>query len=255
MTKEVQAGAEAEKAPEGNGILGTPPEASSPPARGESAHDEASQVDEAGVDDASPGTQHGAPAEQEETGRSRRRGVAPGEDSPAPAQAEQEEESPLQTAERERDEYLELAQRARAEFENFKRRTAGDVRSAELRGRGGLARELVPTVDNLERALLAAGIDPTGASPDGEAPSEEVSARKALAEGVALVYRELLSSLQRAGVEVYEPLGERFDPSLHEAIASNPVEGVESGLIVETLEKGYRLGDTILRPARVVVSA
>jgi len=180
---------------------------------------------------------------------------SPSNDPSASAQGEEEPETPLQVAERERGEYLELAQRARAEFENFKRRSAGDVRSAELRGRGGLARELVPTVDNLERALLAAGIDPAGANQDGESPSEEVSADQALAEGVALVYRELLNSLQRAGVEPYEPSGERFDPSLHEAIASNPVDGVESGLIIETIEKGYRLGETVLRPARVVVSA
>lgn len=214
MTDEdLQAPAEEEEAPGGNGGFGSPPDTSPTTA----------------LDDSN--------------------------DEPAEVGGEEAEESPLEAAERERDEYLDLAQRARAEFENYKKRSAGDVRAAELRGRGGLARDLVPTMDNLERALLAAGVDPAGGEAAAESPSEEVSAHRALAEGVALVYRELKTTLERAGVEAYEPSGERFDPLVHEAVATNPVEGVDGGLIIETIEKGYRLGDNVLRPARVIVSA
>jgi molecular chaperone GrpE len=91
-------------------------------------------------------------------------------------------------------------------------------------------------IDNLERALQSAS--------EGEA----------LARGVALVLDELRAKLKAAGVEAYDPQGERFDPSLHEALSTRPEEGTESGIVVETVEKGYRLNGQVLRPARVVVS-
>jgi molecular chaperone GrpE len=162
---------------------------------------------------------------------------------------------------RERDEYLELARRAKADFENYRKRAAKDVQEAERRGKAALARELVPAIDNLERALRAAGVDPDAqVSPaadaaDAEAPSEEVSAHEALARGVALVYGELTATLKRAGVESYDPLGERFDPAWHEALSTRPADDEEAGVVVETLERGYRLDGQVLRPARVVVSA
>jgi molecular chaperone GrpE len=152
---------------------------------------------------------------------------------------------------------LEIAQRARADFENYRKRAAREARDAERRGKVGLARELVPALDNLERALRAAGIDPeegTSGVP-GEAPSEEVSAHEALARGVALVYRELRGALERAGVETYDPTGERFDPATSEALSVRTGEdGTDAGVVIETLEKGYRLDGQVLRPARVVVS-
>ncbi|MCL4288400.1 MAG: nucleotide exchange factor GrpE, partial [Thermoleophilia bacterium] len=155
---------------------------------------------------------------------------------------------------RERDEHLELAQRARADFENYRRRVKVEVAEAEQRGRAALARSVLPALDNLERALVAAGVDPSGRGGDGEAPSEEVSARDALAEGVALVYRELSAALERTGVVAFDPVGERFDPSEHEAIATSAADGVESGTVIETLERGYRVDSQVIRPARVVVS-
>jgi molecular chaperone GrpE len=163
----------------------------------------------------------------------------------------------LADVKRERDEYLELAQRTRADFENYRKRAARDIREAERRGKASLARELVPVLDNLERALRAAGIDPdAGAGRDeAETPSEEVSAHEALARGVALVYGELRATLERAGVETYDPTGEPFDPTLHEALSTRPAEdGGEQGVVIETLEKGYRLDGQVLRAARVVVS-
>jgi molecular chaperone GrpE len=152
----------------------------------------------------------------------------------------------LTDVKRERDEYLEIAQRARADFENYRRRATRETQEAERRGKGALARELLPALDNLERALRSAGLDPDG----------EVSAEEGLARGVALVYSELRSALERAGVETYDATGERFDPTLHEALATREgVDGVEPGTVIETLEKGYRLDGQVLRAARVVVSA
>ena len=156
---------------------------------------------------------------------------------------------------RERDEYLELARRARADFENYRKRAVRDAADAERRGRSELARSLLPSLDNLERALRSAGIDPDGGpvGGDGEPPSEEVSAQQALAHGVGLVHRELQEALTRAGVEAYDPSGEAFDPSWHEAVATRPADGAAPGTIVETVEKGYRLGEQVLRAAKVVV--
>jgi molecular chaperone GrpE len=158
---------------------------------------------------------------------------------------------------RERDEYLEIAQRARADFENYRKRAARETQDAERRGKAGLARELIPALDNLERALRAAGLDPDamGSTDSGEAPSEEVSAHEALARGVALVYHDMRGVLERAGVETYDPTGERFDPTQHEALAVRDAEdGVDAGVVIETLDKGYRLDGQVLRAARVVVS-
>lgn len=165
---------------------------------------------------------------------------------------EQDLDELLAETQRERDEYLEIAQRARADFENYRKRAAREVQDAERRGKSGLARELLPALDNLERALRAAGIDPER---DAEAPREEVSAREALARGVALVYGELRAALERAGVETYDPIGEVFDPATCEALSTRAAgDGVDPGVVIETLEKGYRLDGQVLRAARVVVS-
>jgi molecular chaperone GrpE len=158
--------------------------------------------------------------------------------------ADGEESNPLAEALRERDEYLALAQRARADFENYKRRASAQAAEAEQRGRATLARGLLPAIDNLRRALQAAGVDPAdpGATDD------------ALGKGVALVFGELLAALERDGVISFDPTGERFDPNLHEAISTAPAEGVEAGTVLETLEHGYRVDKQVIRPARVVVS-
>lgn len=169
---------------------------------------------------------------------------------------EQDLDALLEDTKRERDEYLELAQRARADFENYRRRAAREAEDAERRGRSRIAGALVPVLDNMERALLAAGVDPSaeGTREAAEEPSQEVSARDALAQGVALVYRELRTTLEGAGVEAYDPAGERFDPAWHEALATRAEPDTEAGLVLETAEKGYRLDGQVLRPARVVVS-
>ena len=183
--------------------------------------------------------------------------AAVGNDAEAEAKADPETpaESELDAARRERDEYLDLAKRSRAELENYRRRVSGEAQTAERRGRAAVARDMIPALDNLERALVAAGVDPDGSTaPSSEPLSREVTAHTALAEGVGLVYRELREGLRRAGVEAFDPVGEKFDPNHHEAIATGSADGVAPGHVVEVLEKGYSLGDTVLRPARVIVS-
>jgi molecular chaperone GrpE len=180
----------------------------------------------------------------------------PVEEQKAEEQAVEEDlDALLSDVRRERDEYLDLAQRAKADFENYRKRAAREATDAERRGRASAARELFGPIDNLERALLAAGIDPNATrTADGEAPSEEVSAQEALARGLALVYSELQAALERTGITSYDPSGERFDPASAEAISTRAEDGTEPGVVVETLERGYRLGEQVLRPARVIVA-
>ena len=139
---------------------------------------------------------------------------------------------------RERDEYLALAQRTQADFENYRKRVARDSANAEIRGVSRLAREMLPALDSLERALAAAG------EQDGQ-----------LIDGLRLVHRELAGGLERIGIESFGAAGERFDPELHEAVAQLPADGVPAGEITEVYQAGYRLGSgPILRHARVVVA-
>ncbi len=148
----------------------------------------------------------------------------------------------LADTQRERDEYLDLAKRTKADFENFRKRMTAEVQAASARGKAEVIREVVPVLDDLERAIQAAGLDPEGDSEDG------------LSHGVLLVFRSLRDSLTRNGVEAVDPKGEKFDPMQHEALSTLPAEGVESGTVVEVMQKGYRLGEQLIRPARVVVS-
>ncbi|HUB99515.1 MAG TPA: nucleotide exchange factor GrpE [Solirubrobacterales bacterium] len=149
----------------------------------------------------------------------------------------------LADAEAKKDEYLELARRTQADFENYRKRMAAEVQAASIRGALKLAQDVVPVLDDLERALEAAGLDPEGDSEDG------------LAHGVLLVFRGLRETLQRNGIEQVDPKGEKFDPNQHEALSTLAVEGAESGVVVEVMQKGYRFEDQLIRPARVVVSA
>jgi len=139
-----------------------------------------------------------------------------------------------------RDDYLALAQRTQADFENYRKRVARESALAQERGVAKLAKELLPAIDNLDRALDAAATDDP------------------LLDGVRLVRAELSAALARLGVESFSPLGETFDPAVHEAMATvpQPAEGgAASGLVVEVYQPGYRLGESVIRPARVVVAA
>lgn len=145
-----------------------------------------------------------------------------------------------------RDEYLALAQRTQADFENYRKRVARESALAQERGVAKLAKELLPAIDNLERAIVEIALA------TGETEKDP------LLGGVRLVLSELTSALARVGVESFSPAGEAFDPSLHEAMATVPQPpegGAPSGVIVEVYQPGYRLGESIIRPARVVVAA
>jgi len=136
-----------------------------------------------------------------------------------------------------RDEYLALAQRTQADFENYRKRVARDAAQAQQRGVAKLAKELLPALDNLDRAIEAA---------EDEDP---------LLAGVRLVRSEITAALSRAGIEEFAPLGCPFDPNQHEAMAQQPVEGAAGGTVAEVYQNGYRMGEAIIRPARVLVAA
>jgi molecular chaperone GrpE len=173
----------------------------------------------------------------------------------------------LVTVAAERDEYLALAQRTQADFENYRRRTARESALAQERGVAKLTKELLPALDNLDRALEAAdqeearrasGQRPAGGRPSSSdrgpgGPAED----SLLLQGVRLVRAEFTDALARLGIESFSPAGETFDPGLHEAMASvpQPPDGASSGTVVEVYQPGYRLGEHVIRPARVVVAA
>ena len=146
------------------------------------------------------------------------------------------------------DEYLELAQRTKADFENYRKRAMREAAASQERGVVKLARELLPAVDNLDRALGAAQVV------SGEADGSPENGASQLVSGIKLVHADVIAALARVGIEPFSPEGEPFDPEHHEAVAQVPVEGAQSGTIVEVYQRGYRLGDSVLRPASVVVA-
>jgi len=180
------------------------------------------------------------PGEEPSSSQAAGEGTSPA--PPAGEAVEQDLDALLADAHQERDEYLDLAKRTKADFENFRKRMSGELQGAQLRGKGEVVREVVPILDDLGRAIEAAGLDPEGDSEDS------------LAHGVLLVFRGLRDGLARVGVEALDPQGEKFDPVVHEALSTVEVEGAESGVVVEVMQKGYRLGEQLVRPARVVVS-
>src|SRR5205085_4305143 len=146
-------------------------------------------------------------------------------------------EQRLASAEAEAETHLNDLKRLAAEFENYRKRVAREQAALSSRAAERLVKELLPIVDDLERAL--------------EAAEEHEEAK--LEEGVRLVHRQLASALEREGLAEIETDG-KFDPHVHEALLSQPSEADE-GSVIEVLQKGYRLGDRVLRPARVVVAA
>jgi molecular chaperone GrpE len=132
--------------------------------------------------------------------------------------------------------------RAAAELENVRKRARRDAGLAETRGIVRLARELLPSIDNLDRALAAAESQPENADHH-------------LTDGIRLVQSEMLAALERVGIVPETPHGEPFDPRRHEAVAQQPADGVASGTVIDVYQSGYRLGDDVVRAAKVVVAA
>jgi molecular chaperone GrpE len=137
--------------------------------------------------------------------------------------------------------WKDLALRKAAELENVRKQNAQRVQKASRDGMRRVAGELLPALDDFERALA-------------HAEAEEGDAEHHLTAGIRLVQLKMIDALRRTGIEPFSPQGEPFDPHLHEAVAQQPVEGTEPGTVIEVVQNGYRLGDDVLRPARVVVA-
>lgn len=146
--------------------------------------------------------------------------------------------SELRATTTERDEYKDQLLRARAEFENFRKRVARDADQNRRLAAANLIRELLPAADNLDLALQHV------ADPDDS-----------LAQGVRMVLRQFTEALERAGLTTIPAAGESFDPNIHEAVMQQNSDDVAAGTIITEFQRGYRLGDQVLRPARVVVSS
>jgi molecular chaperone GrpE len=137
----------------------------------------------------------------------------------------------------ERDEYLDLAQRVQADFENFRKRAAREQERLVAHAHERLVRELLPILDDLERAVQAA----------------ERHEEAQLVEGVKLVEQSLRNALRKEGLVEIETDG-AFDPHVHEALLTQPSGDVEPGSVLEVVQRGYRVGDKVVRPARVIVA-
>jgi len=161
-------------------------------------------------------------------------GLEPREPAAASAAEGQDDAGALR---RERDELKDALLRRRADFENYKRRVERDRGTAALDAEAALLKQLLGTVDNLERALQAQ------------------DAGKSLREGVQLTHRELMTLFESLGVTAVEPLGERFDPAAHQAIVHEPAPGFGPGTVSEVFRKGYRYRDRLLRAALVKVAS
>jgi molecular chaperone GrpE len=158
-----------------------------------------------------------------------------GEEPTSPADAEalvEEELDPVARAD-----HLDQLRRLAAEFDNYKKRMAREHEELRQRAAERLLHDLLPVLDDLERALGAF----------------ETAENEAIADGVSLVHRALWTLLEREGVAELDPTGELFDPHRHEALLSQPADAPE-GTILEVIQKGFLLGDRVLRPARVVVA-
>nr|WP_277608431.1 nucleotide exchange factor GrpE [Microbulbifer elongatus] len=136
--------------------------------------------------------------------------------------------------------HKEMVLRAQAEVQNARRRAQQDVEKAHKFGVEKLIKELLPVVDNLERALSSI--------------NTEDEAQKAVAEGIELTQKSFIDTLTKSGVEVIDPAGEPFDPELHQAMTQVSNPDVEPNTVLDVFQKGYRLNGRLVRPAMVVVS-
>jgi molecular chaperone GrpE len=157
----------------------------------------------------------------------------------APESSASSLESLLAQAQAERDQYLELAKRTRADFENYQTRARRDAESHRLYAHQPFVYDLLPVIDNLERAVEAAKLK-------NEAPG--------LVEGVQLVLKTLMDVFGKHGVEAIRPAGEPFDPNRHQAVMQEASDKVPPMTVLQTFQAGYQLRERVIRPAQVVVS-
>jgi len=142
----------------------------------------------------------------------------------------------------ERDELKDQLLRSRAEFINYRKRTAREVERIRKTAAEGLVRDILPVLDNLERALAHA---------TGDAAADAAG----LAEGVEMVLKQLCGVLSQHGIAPIPALGERFDPNLHEAVVRLPSTEYAADMVMQEFQTGYRMGDFVLRPTKTGVSA
>lgn len=161
------------------------------------------------------------------------------------AQAPESDFEVLQRLMKENEELKDRALRIAAEMENLRRRTARDVHDARSYAIANFARDMLSVSDNLRRALDAI---------PAEAKASADSAVKALAEGVEMTERAMLSALERHGVKKLAPEGEKFDPNFHQAMFEIPNPSVPANTVLQVVQPGYSIGDRVLRPAMVGVS-
>jgi molecular chaperone GrpE len=135
--------------------------------------------------------------------------------------------------------------RTLAEMENLRRRTDREVADARLYGISNFARDILAVADNMDRALAAL---------DAELREKADAGLKALLDGVELTERELLKVLEKHGVKEFEPLGEKFDPNLHQAMFELPDPSRPAGTVAQVIQPGYMIGERVLRPALVAVA-
>ena len=157
-------------------------------------------------------------------------------EAPSEEQPEQENDA-LKEAQAKADEYLNLAQRVQADFENYRRRTKATRAEAYEDGARDFIKQLLPVVDNLERAIA------------------QESADESLMTGVKLVYKQLTEALEKRGVQVIDRPGEKFDPNLENAVMQGATDEGEPGTVCAVLQKGFKMGDFVLRHAMVKVVA
>jgi molecular chaperone GrpE len=171
--------------------------------------------------------------------------AAEGQEQPAAAEAEPSEEDVLMRLAAENEELKDRALRLAAEMENLRRRTARDVADAKSYSVATFARDMLSVSDNLQRALEAI---PEEARKRGDAGF------KALIEGVQMVERDMLATLERHGVKKLSPEGEKFDPNFHQAMFEVPNPEVPANTVVQVVQAGYAIGERVLRPAMVGVA-
>jgi molecular chaperone GrpE len=150
--------------------------------------------------------------------------------------------SPEDELRRERDELYDRLLRTTAEFDNYRKRTDRERRDQSEYAAADLLRDLLPLVDDMERALSA----------QVESTDPQIATYRS---GIELIHRQFLEILRRRGVEPLDAVGQKFDPEWHEAIAREDAPGVPEGHVTAEVRRGYRLGSRLLRPAMVRVAA
>jgi molecular chaperone GrpE len=166
-------------------------------------------------------------------------------DQPASEAAAESTPDPVAVLTKEVAELKDKHLRALAEMENLRRRTEREIVDGRLYGIAGFARDVLGIADNMRRALDVVGSDMREQADAGV---------KALLDGVELTERELLKTLEKHGIRKFEPLGEKFDPNLHQAMYEVPDPALPAGTVVQVVQAGYKIGERILRPAMVAVS-